>query len=127
MSFQLFTWKKDNPPYFPPLGLLTQLVPSGAIAVALGQPGIDAFLTVSQVIFSVMLPFISFLLVYSTSKKSIICVKVPASSANLRARSGTANHENLGGLIHATLLIRGDGKGVGDYDEKYKEEKELEA
>ncbi|THV00117.1 hypothetical protein K435DRAFT_794364 [Dendrothele bispora CBS 962.96] len=98
-----------------------------AIAIALGQPGIDALLIASQVVLSVVseLPFISFPSVHLTSKKSIMCVRVPASSTNLRARSGTTNHENLGGLVHATLLIRGDGKGVVDYDEKDAEEKEL--
>ncbi|THU78777.1 hypothetical protein K435DRAFT_876269 [Dendrothele bispora CBS 962.96] len=97
------------------------------IAIALGQPGIDALLIASQVVLSVVseLPFISFPSVHLTSKKSIMCVRVPASSTNLRARSGTTNHENLGGLVHATLLIRGDGKGVVDYDEKDAEEKEL--
>ncbi|THV00133.1 hypothetical protein K435DRAFT_794370 [Dendrothele bispora CBS 962.96] len=63
--------------------------------------------------------------VYLSLKKPLVCVRVPASSANLRTRSGTMNHETLGGLVHATLPIRGDGEGVGDYDEKDGEEKEL--
>ncbi|THU79099.1 hypothetical protein K435DRAFT_698645, partial [Dendrothele bispora CBS 962.96] len=58
--------------------LLTRLIaviPSMAVAIALGRPGIDALLVASQVVLSVVLPFISFPLVYLTSKKSIMCVK----------------------------------------------------
>ncbi|THU79101.1 Nramp-domain-containing protein [Dendrothele bispora CBS 962.96] len=110
--------------------LLTRLIaviPSMAVAIALGRPGIDALLIASQVVLSVVLPFISFPLVYLTSKKSIMCVKVPASRANPRANSGATNHDDLGGLVHATLPIHGGGERVGDHDEKDREEKELES
>ncbi|THU79102.1 natural resistance-associated macrophage protein [Dendrothele bispora CBS 962.96] len=110
--------------------LLTRLIaviPSMAVAVALGRPGIDALLVASQVVLSIVLPFISFPLVYLTSKKSIMCVKVPASSANPRAKSGTTNHEDLSGMAHATLPVYGGGETLGDHDEKDREEKELES
>ncbi|KAK7461376.1 Manganese transporter smf1 [Stygiomarasmius scandens] len=60
--------------------LLTRLIaviPSMAVAVALGRPGVDALLIASQVVLSVVLPFISFPLVYLTSRKDIMTVKIP--------------------------------------------------
>ncbi|KXN84964.1 Manganese transporter pdt1 [Leucoagaricus sp. SymC.cos] len=55
--------------------LLTRLiaiVPSMAVAIAVGREGIDALLVVSQVILSIVLPFITFPLLYCTSSKAIM-------------------------------------------------------
>ncbi|KAK7445175.1 Manganese transporter smf1 [Stygiomarasmius scandens] len=60
--------------------LLTRLIaviPSMAVAIGLGRPGIDALLIASQVVLSVVLPFISFPLVYLTSRKDIMSVRIP--------------------------------------------------
>ncbi|KAF5352802.1 hypothetical protein D9756_006228 [Leucocoprinus leucothites] len=55
--------------------LLTRLIaiiPSMIVAVAVGRDGIDALLVASQVILSVVLPFITFPLLYCTSSKTIM-------------------------------------------------------
>ncbi|THU81792.1 hypothetical protein K435DRAFT_935528, partial [Dendrothele bispora CBS 962.96] len=88
---------------------------------------IDTLLATSQVVLSVVLPLISFPLVYLTSKKSIMYVKIPASSANPRARSGTTNHDDLGGLIVATLPVCVGNKWFGDHEGKDRKEQELES
>lgn len=46
-----------------------------AIAIALGRAGIDTLLVVSQVILSIVLPFIALPLVYLTSSKKFMTVK----------------------------------------------------
>ncbi|THV00143.1 hypothetical protein K435DRAFT_794376 [Dendrothele bispora CBS 962.96] len=92
---------------------LVVLISSMTIAVAPGQPEIDALLVTSQVILSY--------------QKSIMCVKVPASSVNPRARSGTTTHDDLGGLIVATLPVCGGNKWFGDHERKDREEEELES
>ncbi|EIW64452.1 natural resistance-associated macrophage protein [Trametes versicolor FP-101664 SS1] len=50
------------------------LVPSLAVAAAVGRSGIDTLLVASQVILSIVLPFIVFPLVYLTSSRSIMSV-----------------------------------------------------
>ncbi|KDQ62894.1 hypothetical protein JAAARDRAFT_28865 [Jaapia argillacea MUCL 33604] len=53
------------------------LIPSVVVAVAAGRPGIDTLLVASQVVLSIVLPFIVFPLVFLTSSKSIMSVKKP--------------------------------------------------
>ncbi|KAJ7917460.1 putative transporter of the NRAMP family [Mycena leptocephala] len=60
--------------------LLTRLIaviPSLAVAVAVGRPGIDALLVASQVILAVVLPFITLPLIYLTSSKTVMRVRKP--------------------------------------------------
>ncbi|KAH9849187.1 natural resistance-associated macrophage protein [Lenzites betulinus] len=53
------------------------LVPSLAVAAAVGRDGIDTLLVASQVILSIVLPFIVFPLVYLTSSRAIMSVRKP--------------------------------------------------
>jgi metal iron transporter len=58
--------------------LLTRLlaiIPSMIVAIALGRSGVDALLVASQVVLSVVLPFILFPLIWCTSSKAIMSVK----------------------------------------------------
>ncbi|KAK7007023.1 natural resistance-associated macrophage protein-domain-containing protein [Favolaschia claudopus] len=60
--------------------LLTRLIaviPSVAVAVAVGRPGIDALLVASQVILAIVLPFITLPLIYLTSSKTVMRVRKP--------------------------------------------------
>ncbi|KAJ7116779.1 natural resistance-associated macrophage protein-domain-containing protein [Mycena crocata] len=60
--------------------LLTRLIaviPSMAVAVAVGRPGIDALLVASQVVLSVVLPFITLPLIFLTSSKTVMRVRKP--------------------------------------------------
>ena len=56
------------------------LVPSMVVAIAVGRPGINTLLVASQVALSVVLPFVAFPLIWLTSSKSIMSVKVPRKS-----------------------------------------------
>ncbi|KAI0713126.1 natural resistance-associated macrophage protein-domain-containing protein [Cerioporus squamosus] len=53
------------------------LVPALVVAAALGRAGIDTLLVASQVILSIVLPFIVFPLLWLTSSKSVMSVKKP--------------------------------------------------
>ncbi|KAF9254239.1 natural resistance-associated macrophage protein [Marasmius fiardii PR-910] len=58
--------------------LLTRLlsvIPSMTVAVAVGRDGIDSLLVISQVVLSVVLPFITFPLIYLTSRKEVMRVR----------------------------------------------------
>jgi metal iron transporter len=57
------------------------LIPAMTVAVAVGKPGINALLVVSQVVLSIVLPFITFPLIYLTSCKSVMSVKKPLIAA----------------------------------------------
>ncbi|KAJ7150296.1 natural resistance-associated macrophage protein-domain-containing protein [Mycena filopes] len=60
--------------------LLTRLiavVPSMAVAIAVGPPGINALLVASQVILAIVLPFITLPLIYLTSSKTVMRVRKP--------------------------------------------------
>ena len=54
---------------------LLAIIPSAVVAVAVGRKGIDALLVASQVVLSVVLPFITFPLLWCTSSKAIMSVK----------------------------------------------------
>jgi metal iron transporter len=60
------------------------LIPAMTVAVAVGEPGINTLLVASQVVLSIVLPFITFPLIYLTSCKSVMSVKKPldAGSSN---------------------------------------------
>jgi metal iron transporter len=54
---------------------LLAIIPSMAIAIGLGMPGINALLVASQVVLSIVLPFVISPLLYCTSNKSIMSVR----------------------------------------------------
>ncbi|KAG7450215.1 natural resistance-associated macrophage protein [Guyanagaster necrorhizus] len=51
------------------------LVPSVVVAIAVGRAGIDSLLVVSQVILSVVLPFVAFPLIWLTSSRRVMRVE----------------------------------------------------
>ncbi|KAH7930469.1 smf Mn2+ and Fe2+ transporter [Leucogyrophana mollusca] len=55
---------------------LIGLIPSMVVAIAVGPAGIDTLLVASQVVLSIVLPFITFPLIYLTSSKRIMSVRV---------------------------------------------------
>ncbi|KAG7086975.1 hypothetical protein E1B28_002891 [Marasmius oreades] len=70
--------------------LLTRLlsvIPSMTVAVAVGRDGIDDLLVISQVVLSVVLPFITFPLLYLTSRKEVMRVKVRVEGRQLMGSS----------------------------------------
>ncbi|KLO20492.1 natural resistance-associated macrophage protein [Schizopora paradoxa] len=56
---------------------LLSLIPSMVVAVVVGRPGIDTLLVVSQVVLSIVLPFVMFPLVWLTSSTIVMRVKRP--------------------------------------------------
>ncbi|KAG6868380.1 hypothetical protein C0993_003904 [Termitomyces sp. T159_Od127] len=54
---------------------LIAIVPSMVVAIAVGRPGIDALLVISQVVLSIVLPFIMVPLIYCTSSKAVMSVR----------------------------------------------------
>ncbi|KAJ8514800.1 hypothetical protein ONZ45_g7712 [Pleurotus djamor] len=57
---------------------LLAIIPSMAVAIAVGRRGIDELLVISQVVLSIVLPFITLPLILLTSSKSVMSVKKPA-------------------------------------------------
>ncbi|PCH34295.1 smf Mn2+ and Fe2+ transporter [Wolfiporia cocos MD-104 SS10] len=66
------------------------LIPSTIVAAALGRGGVSALLVISQVVLSIVLPFIVFPLIYITSSKRFMGVKRPRSQVS-QAESSDAN------------------------------------
>ncbi|KAH9973228.1 natural resistance-associated macrophage protein-domain-containing protein [Lactifluus volemus] len=56
---------------------LLGLIPSVVVAVSLGQSGISTMLIASQVVLSIVLPFIIFPLIWLTSSRTVMRVRVP--------------------------------------------------
>jgi len=72
--------------------LLTRLlaiIPSMVVAIAVGRSGIDTLLVASQVVLSIVLPFITFPLLYCTAKKSIMSVRRPKTGTSAIAADST--------------------------------------
>ena len=61
---------------------LLSMVPSVVVAVAVGPKGINTMLVASQVVLSVVLPFVVFPLVWLTSSRTVMRVRSPASAPN---------------------------------------------
>lgn len=59
------------------------IIPSMIVAVAIGRSGIDSLLVVSQVVLSVVLPFITLPLIWLTSSKKIMGVMAEDLSVNM--------------------------------------------
>ena len=58
------------------------MVPSVVVAVAVGPKGINTMLVASQVVLSVVLPFVVFPLVWLTSSRTVMRVRSPVSTPN---------------------------------------------
>ena len=67
------------------------LVPALVVAAALGRAGIDTLLVASQVILSIVLPFIVFPLIWLTSSKSVMSVKKPVERSTGPASLSSAS------------------------------------
>ncbi|KAF9564934.1 natural resistance-associated macrophage protein [Agrocybe pediades] len=74
--------------------LLTRLlaiIPSMAVAIVMGRGGIDTLLVASQVVLSIVLPFITFPLLFCTSSKAIMSVrKAPSGQQTIMSATLTA-------------------------------------
>ncbi|KAH7915118.1 natural resistance-associated macrophage protein-domain-containing protein [Hygrophoropsis aurantiaca] len=64
---------------------LISLIPSMIVAVAFGKAGINTLLVASQVALSVVLPFVAFPLIYLTSSKTVMSVRIPRLEKGVEA------------------------------------------
>lgn len=80
-SFQVFHFCLTTFPSQPfirrLLTRLISLIPSMIVAISSGGSGINALLIASQVVLSIVLPFVAFPLIYLTSSKTVMAVKTP--------------------------------------------------
>ena len=75
---------------------LLAIVPSMIVAVSFGRSGVDTLLVASQVVLSIVLPFILFPLLLCTSSKAIMSVKKTKSrTAAAQPITGTSTAPNL--------------------------------
>ncbi|KAH8100469.1 natural resistance-associated macrophage protein [Cristinia sonorae] len=59
------------------------LIPSMIVAIAVGKGGINTLLVASQVVLSIVLPFVAFPLIYLTSSKTVMRVRKPVTSSKI--------------------------------------------
>ncbi|KAM5535880.1 hypothetical protein V8D89_010498 [Ganoderma adspersum] len=67
------------------------LIPSLVVAVAVGRPGIATLLVASQVVLSIVLPFVTFPLILLTSSKQVMTVYEEVEPMRTSASSETAS------------------------------------
>ncbi|KAJ7897345.1 natural resistance-associated macrophage protein-domain-containing protein [Mycena olivaceomarginata] len=90
--------------------LLTRLiavVPSVAVAAAVGRPGIDALLVASQVILAIVLPFITLPLIYLTSSKTVMRVRKPHALVSTAAETENSWDDTIDYSSGIALTILG--------------------
>jgi metal iron transporter len=80
---------------------LLGLIPSMVVAVALGRPGIDTLLVASQVVLAIVLPFITFPLIWLTSSKKVMSVRMleVALEPGSKMEGGTTDPERVLPLV----------------------------
>lgn len=93
---------------------LIGLVPSMVVAIAVGRPGIDALLVASQVVLSIVLPFIIFPLLYLTSSKKFMQVRVvkmkpTASSSGPNMSTGDTARRSVSGIEEMEEVSKDEG------------------
>jgi metal iron transporter len=74
---------------------LLGLIPSMIVAVSVGQAGINAMLVASQVVLSLVLPFIVFPLVWLTSSRTVMRVYSPAPIRPPRTADGAGEEKSV--------------------------------
>ena len=65
------------------------------VALAMGRSGIDQLLVASQVVLSIVLPFVVFPLMWLTTSKKIMSVKKPQSDLPALAAGGSSPNTDL--------------------------------
>lgn len=76
------------------------------VAIAVGRSGIDSLLVASQVVLSIVLPFIVFPLVYCTSSKAIMSVRRPRETSDI----ASATPQELEGACADDMVDFSSGK-----------------
>ena len=74
---------------------LLGLIPSMIVAVSVGRTGISAMLVASQVVLSLVLPFIVFPLVWLTSSRTVMRVYSPVPTRPARMADGAGEERSV--------------------------------
>ncbi len=73
---------------------LLGIVPATVVAIAVGRKGIDMMLVASQVVLSIVLPFIIFPLVYIAASKDVMTISNPPGVPSSKSRPEAAYHSD---------------------------------
>ena len=68
------------------------MIPAMVVALAMGRSGIDQLLVASQVVLSIVLPFVILPLIWLTTSKKIMSVKKSESDSTVLPIDGSPNH-----------------------------------
>lgn len=69
------------------------MIPAMVVALALGRPGINQLLVASQVVLSIVLPFVMLPLIWLTTSKKIMSVKKHGPDSTVLPIDGSLNHD----------------------------------
>jgi metal iron transporter len=78
------------------------MIPAMVVTLAMGRSGIDQLLVASQVVLSIVLPFIMLPLLWLTTSKDIMSVKKPELVSTTLPTDGSSNHDMSTASKHAT-------------------------
>lgn len=90
------------------------------VAIGLGKPGINALLVASQVVLSIVLPFILFPLIYLTSSRSVMQVRKPTTSTR-----DVIDRANTSDTMETIVSDGGGGDGAPPVDSENQTEHEM--
>lgn len=82
---------------------LLSLIPSVIVAVTIGRKGINTMLVASQVVLSIVLPFIIFPLVWLTSSRTVMRVRSPVTTAEAEPQKEDDTEEQQTVTTHEYL------------------------
>ncbi|KJA28340.1 hypothetical protein HYPSUDRAFT_33699 [Hypholoma sublateritium FD-334 SS-4] len=95
---------------------LLAIIPSMAVALVVGRQGIDNLLVVSQVVLSIVLPFITLPLLYCTSNRSMMSVrKVKPDAASIPEGSSVTEVSAMPKTESSSDFENADSDAVVDY------------
>lgn len=107
---------------------LIGLVPSMVVAIAVGRPGINTLLVASQVVLSIVLPFVAFPLIWLTSSDSVMSVRKPSVPTTEEPRHPVtetvdglhreSDPSHLSSLVNVTIGIERRDDDAGGIDEE---------
>ena len=71
------------------------MVPAMVVALAMGRSGVDQLLVASQVVLSIVLPFVMLPLLWLTTSKKIMSVKKPESDPTTLTPGGSPSNPDV--------------------------------
>jgi metal iron transporter len=88
---------------------MMSLIPAMAVAIALGHSGMNQLLVASQVVLSIVLPFIVFPLVWLTANKDIMNVNKPITESDSAETGGDQEQQKASVDFSTGKIITGVG------------------